>query len=92
MIAPWNRREVYTGFKMEEFDKVTRALARGDVEYFYRTVDHARGGGILGGTRHNHVLGSAGLDLDYSLMYYVYVHKDNVDTAQGLIGESLRGY
>ena len=37
MILPWNRREIYCGFSLKEFNKVLDVLAAKGIKYIYRT-------------------------------------------------------
>jgi len=86
MIGFWNRHEVYAGFDMCRFNQILDLLAMENVRYKYRTVGQtSRGRGLGQSSRGVH--GTAGVNLDVSIMYYVYVHQKDAARADGLIGQ-----
>jgi hypothetical protein len=79
MITVWNRHEVYVGFDMKRFNQILDLLAMEKIKYKYRTINHTSRG-----------LSTTGMNLDFSIMYYVYVHKKDADRARQLVGSQLR--
>ena len=74
MITFWNRREVYVGVDMNRFNQILDVLASEKIKYIYRTVNQtSRGRGIGQASRAHY--GTAGINLNYGIMYYVYIHK-----------------
>ncbi len=74
MIVFWNQKEVYNGYSLEKLNDVRSTLAANNIKYKYRTVirnNFARRGRT----------GSLGLNLNYSNLYYVYVHKRDYNKA-----------
>lgn len=78
MILIWNRKEIYNGFSMEEFNKIKCALLEKGIKYNFRTVNRTTGSSV-GSTRGR--IGSMGEKLKYSYEYYIYVHKNDYDGA-----------
>ena len=78
MILPWKRKEVYMGFDMQQMGRVLNVLSAAHIRYYEQTANH----GVL---RNRSV--SAG-NTNYSLMYYVYVHRDDYDQACYLIHQA----
>lgn len=79
MIYIWNRKEVYNGFSIEEFNRIKEILSVKRIEYNFRTVNRTTYS-AFDSTRGR--IGSIGENLKYSYEYYIYVHKDNYDDAQ----------
>lgn len=71
MILPWNRKEVYMGFDMQKFNQVLDALNAAHIRYTYRALSHS-----MFRSR-----SSPGVSANYSLMYYVYVRREDFDQA-----------
>ncbi len=76
-------REVLTTFSMTDLAKARDALGQKSIRYYYRSKS------LLGNTRGR--LGTYGVNMDYSVQYYLYVKKDSLEEAQHLIGGALRG-
>ena len=74
MIAFWNRKEVFAGFDIGELSRVRDTLSAAGIRYICRTVGHS--------VSHRNFIGSYGQNPLLSSMYYVYVHKDDLDRAQ----------
>ncbi len=79
-MFPWNREEVYMGFSMQEFFHVCDILAANQIEYDYRAVNHAANWGATWGR-----MGSFGQDPAYEIQYYVYVKRQDYETAKYLL-------
>lgn len=79
MILPWKRKEVYMGFDMQQFNRVLDVLSAAKIKYKYSTVSHS----IFRGRSSN------GGNINYSLMYYVYVHREDFDQACYVIHQEL---
>jgi len=77
IITFWNRCEVYMGFDAQRFDWILDVLTRENIKYKYRLVNH------IPRSR-----GTAGLNLDYSMMYYVYVHKKDAEVSKSILRNS----
>lgn len=82
MIAFWNRREVFMGFDLGQLARVRNVLSAAGVDYVYRSV----GRNMMGARRAR--VGSLGEGMTFSAMYYVYVHKDDVDRARAELQKS----
>ena len=78
MIFLWNRKEVYNGFSMKEFNRIRDILSVKGIQYDFRTINRSASSGF-GSTRGR--MGSFGENLNYSYQYYLYVHKNNYDNA-----------
>ena len=79
-MFPWNRKEVYLGLSMKEFNKVCDILAANKIQYDSRAVNHNAN---WSGTRGR--MGSAGVTLAYENQYYVYVKKQDYENAKYLL-------
>ena len=77
MIMFWNRYEVYVGFSIKDFNNILNILASSKIKYVYRTVNC--------GSNRRSLIGSFGENLDYKIMYYIYVHKKDAETTRGLL-------
>lgn len=78
MMFVWNRKEIYNGFSIKEFNRLRDILSEKGIQYDYRTVNRSTSSGF-GSTRGR--MGSIGENLNYSYEYYIYVHKNNYDNA-----------
>ena len=74
MIMPWNRKEVFAGFDIGQLACVREILSASGIRYIIRSADH--------GASHRSVISSGGGNPMLSSMYYVYVHKKDLDRAQ----------
>ena len=84
----WNRYEVYMGFDIKRFNQVLDILAMENIRYKFRTTDQSsrtRGAAIPAQS-----VGTAGENMNFSLMYYVYVHKKDAKIADDLISQRIR--
>ncbi len=74
MIMLWNRKEVFAGFDIGQLARVRDTLSAAGIRYIIRSVDHvASHRSVISSNRGNPLLSS---------MYYVYVHKTDLDRAQ----------
>jgi hypothetical protein len=85
MIAFWNRKEVFVGFSLERFNEVRQALLVNRIEYEYRLVNHNSAYGF--GSRRART-GTFGEKEEYSVTYYVYVHRKDYENACGVLATS----
>ena len=63
----WNRREIFVGHSLQEFNRIRSVLKAEKIKYDYNRVK------------------MGGFDLERRFMFYVYVHKKDVEIAQFLI-------
>lgn len=78
MIMLWNQKEVFAGYSMKEFNEVREILSSNNIKYKYRLVNNN-----AGASRSR--TGSFGENLEYSTMYYIYVHQRDYENAQELL-------
>ena len=79
MIAFWNRREIYVGNSLQEFNRILDILAAEKIKYHWRRVDRINWSRTA-------TFGTLGtVDTSQNDMYYIYVHKKYLDKAQFLI-------
>ena len=71
MIAFWNRREIYVGNSLQEFNRILDILAKEKIKYHWKRVRAPGISGLMGTSHHG--------------MYYIYVHRKDADKAQFLI-------
>lgn len=82
MLFIWNREEIYHGYSLKEFNRVKDILKLNDLEYHYRVVN--RSASSIFDTNRGR-LGSMGENSNYTLEYYVYVHKASYHNAIALL-------
>jgi len=73
MIKYRNLREVFMGNSMKEFNDARETLELKGIKYVYRL--DSRGVGIA----------SSISDKNFSVFYYIYVHKDDSESAKFLL-------
>ena len=78
MIFILNRKEVYSGFSMEEFSRIKDILSVKGIKYDFKIVNRSTSSGF-DSTRGR--IGSMGENLKYSYEYYIYVNKNDYDDA-----------
>lgn len=78
MLFIWNRREVYNGFSMEDFNRIKDILAQKGIEYDFKTINRSTSS-LFDSNRAR--IGSMGENLKYSYEYYIYVNKAKYDDA-----------
>lgn len=83
MIMIWNRKEVFMGYSLQKFNEVCEILNTNRIRYKYRIVDN--NGSYLFGLGGRGRRGTFGENLNYSNLYYIYVHKSDYDNARVLL-------
>jgi hypothetical protein len=78
MIMIWNQKEVFVGYSLQKFNEVRKMLAANNIEYKHRLVNNNNA--YLFSSRRART-GNFGENMDYSITYYVYVHKDDYEYA-----------
>lgn len=87
MITVFNRAELFVTQSMEQYAKVTDALAAAGIEYTSKVI--SRSSGRHGyGPRMN--TGTFGQSMAFEYTYYVYVKKCSFDAAGAAISAALR--
>lgn len=79
MITIFNRKEVYVGMSMNEFNDKRQLLSQNGIGYRYRMVNQnsvPRGAATVGRYMENQ---------DLSTTYYIYVNKKDYEYACGLL-------
>ena len=83
MINVFNRRELVTTMSMDRQAQVRNILASNGIDYTVKTVN-LQSASALGSRRG--VMGSFGVNQDYSYEYKIYVHKNDFEKAKHLVG------
>lgn len=83
MIMIWNQKEVFVGDSLKRFNEICAILSSNRIEYKHRIVDKNTSN-ILGPSRRART-GTFGQNMDYSKIYYIYVHKNNYDNVIALL-------
>lgn len=78
----WNQKEVFVGNSMQKFSEIRYALSSNKIDYKYNIVNH-ESSMITGSIRSK--AGSFGENIDYSNLYYVYVHKKDYEKACAIL-------
>ena len=71
MIPFWKRREVYMGFDIDQLAGVRKTLTDAEIPFIQRSGNHTA----------RSRLGAFGESSTYAALYYIYVHKDDLDRA-----------
>ncbi len=66
----WKRVEIYCGYSLNDFSELRDALASKHIKYDYRIVNNNKIG-----------RGDLGINKNYAILYYLYVHKKDYDQA-----------
>lgn len=74
MIMIWNQREVFMGYSLQKFNEVREILAANRIKSKYRVV-YNKSSSRRGRT------GTFGENMEYSNLYYIYVHKKDYENA-----------
>jgi hypothetical protein len=86
MILSWKRKEVFAGSSMTDFWKTRSVLSNNHIPYDFRIVDRSVWGHSFGRTpsltRLNLPFGNQEPD---SMSYYIYVYKEDYETARYLL-------
>jgi len=80
MIPFWKRSEVFMGFDIDKLADVRDALTNANIPYIQRASGH----------KTRSFIGSAGENLTFSSLYYIYVHKDDLGRAHAALRSSLK--
>lgn len=83
MIMVWNRKEVFVGNSLQRFNEVRYILSSNGIKYDYRVVDSTSPSYFGSSSRAR--TGTLGVNMDLAKTYYLYVHKNDYDSAQALI-------
>lgn len=76
MIMFWNKREVFVGASMSDFNRVMNYLSDLGIKHTWRVVSNIEGRGRTG---------TFGVDPDLLKTYYVYVHRKDLEKALHLL-------
>lgn len=82
MITIFNRKEIYVGNSLIDFNEVRERLSKNSIKYTHRVVDR-NSSNFVGGQRGR--TGTLRQNLNTSKTYYIYVHKKDYDKAVGLV-------
>ena len=83
MIMFWNQKEVLVSSTLQKFNEARDILSANGINYKYRVVDNTSPS-FFGSSRRART-GTFGENMDYSKTYYIYVHKDDYDSAYNLL-------
>jgi hypothetical protein len=78
MIIFWNQREVFVGNSLQKFNEVRQILVANNIKYKHKLVNNNNT--YLFSSRRART-GTYGENMDYSIMYYIYVHMNDYDNA-----------
>ena len=76
----WQRKEVWVGNSMEEFNRVRQTLVEHGIDYDYRMNNRQR----LDFNRNMASIGRMGSDPRFDTIYYLYVKKQDYENAMRL--------
>lgn len=85
MLTFWNRAEVYFGNSKARHDEICEMLAQNHIQYTTRYKQTTHGYPV---GRARNTPGAADLAHDWTRQYYIYVHRENKETAEFLIHRS----
>lgn len=77
MITICNRKELYTGLSIEDFNEIRKLLTHNEIPYKYKIIDEGNA------NRRNFTVFKRDMGVQYT--YYIYVHKKDYDKALFLI-------
>lgn len=80
----WNRKEVYLGLSLEEFSKMKSLLIDNHIVYDYKVVDNSSYG--LNNRRASG-MGTFGENPKFRVEYYLYVYKNDYESAIYILGK-----
>lgn len=78
MIALWNRREIYNGFSIQEFNRLKDILIANGIDYTFKTVNRSASSNF---DVSRASIGTLGENLNLSYEYHLYVHKNDYEDA-----------
>ena len=70
----WNQKEVFMGYSLQKFNEVRNILIENKIKYKYKVVNN------MSNSRQS-ITGSFGESMNYTNIYYIYVHKKDYDDA-----------
>ena len=74
MIAFWNRKEVFAGYSLKGVSEARDILVTNNIKYKFKIVNannrHGLGTGQV-------IPGTFGENINYSKMYYLFVHEED---------------
>jgi len=82
MIMIWNRKEVFVGSSMKKCSEIRDSLSINNINYSYKVVNR-NNSTFMGSNRAN--TGTFGEKTEFAYEYYIYVHKDDYNTANAII-------
>lgn len=77
MITICNRKELYIGSSMEDFNEIRKLLTHNEIPYKYKMINREDA------NRRNFTVFKRDMAVQY--IYYIYVHKKDYDKALFLI-------
>lgn len=81
----WNQKEVFVGYSLQKFNEVRQILSANRIKYKHRLVNNNKT--YLFSSRRART-GTFGENMDYSITYYIYVHKSDYETACAVLKNS----
>lgn len=82
MIMIWSQREVFVGYSLEKFNEVRQILSANKIEYNHRLVNNHK---TYAFSSRRARTGTFGENMNYSITYYVYVHKKDYENACAIL-------
>lgn len=89
IISVFNRKSVYDGRSIADFNAVRNILELNKIPYKYKTVDLAHNSYLGPKTGVTRSLGGNFADVSGSMIYEVFVHKDDYEEATALVYKVL---
>lgn len=80
MVAIWNQKEVYIGYSLQQFNEARRILSANNINYRHKLVNNIS-------SRRGRT-GTFGENSNYSVTYYIYVHKKDYECACTVLSKS----
>ena len=81
MIMIWNQKEVFVGYSLQKFNEVRQILVANKIKYKHRLVNNNNTSGRAR-------TGTFGENMEYSITYYIYVHKNDYENACAVMRNS----
>lgn len=93
MITPFNRAELFVTYDLNRLNQVRYALEGAGLDYQYKTKDLASPSileGLFGGSSRGRT-GTFAMNNDARVEYKLYVLREELEQAQALLRNCLRG-
>ena len=93
MITPFNRAELFVTYDLDRMNQVRYALEEAGLDYQYKAKDLASPSmleGLFGGSSRGRT-GTFGMNNDARVEYKLYVLREDLEQAQALLRNCLRG-